>query len=525
VDLLTRLLSTRWAVAPLAAFVLGACAPTAPAVLQPTPAAARTEITAAAMEARVRALAHDTMRGRETGMPGGVAAARHLAAEAERMGLRPAGDNGSFFAAVPLQRRFMDSEVQVTRPEGARTLTAEEILPVAGLGGLPSTSRTSGAGPVLYAGHMVDPGIGDRELTAAQLRGAVVLLRLTPTPGAPPGANPRLPLAALFGAQSVAAAVVIVVDEETEQFWDYAAELMAKGALELRRPREEGQGPPFFLVTAEAAERLIGRPLPQVASPATDLGTLRYTLGHRVVPVEGRNVVALLPGRDPRFAGQMVAIGAHFDHVGIGAPVDGDSIYNGADDNASGTSALLAIAARLTALPPGERPLRSVLFAWHDAEEAGLLGSEYFTDEPTVPRDSIIAHINMDMVGRNHPDSLMVVGSRRIASELGQIVEEVNRRQPRPFILDYTFDEPGHPERIYCRSDHYSYARYGIPITFFTTGLHENYHQPSDRPELIDYGKLARISAMVGDLVEELANRAARPRVDQVVPPLGAPCV
>src|SRR5690606_5318949 len=142
---------------------------------------------------------------------------------------------------------------------------------------------------------------------------------------------------------------------------------------------------------------------------------------------------AIVPGADPRLRGQYVTLGAHYDHVGAGEPVNGDSIYNGADDNASGSSTLLEVAEALATLPEERRPGRSTLFVWNTAEEAGLLGSEHFTDHPTVPRDSIVAHINMDMVGRNHPDSLFVVGPSRLSTELASIVEEVNTGLPRSF--------------------------------------------------------------------------------------------
>jgi Zn-dependent M28 family amino/carboxypeptidase len=166
-----------------------------------------------------------------------------------------------------------------------------------------------------------------------------------------------------------------------------------------------------------------------------------------------------------------------------------------------------------------------VLFVWHTAEEKGLLGSESFTNQPTVPRDSIVAQLNMDMVGRNAPDSLFLVGSRRLSTELGDAVEAVNAAQPRPFLLDYSWDVPNHPERIYCRSDHYNYARFGIPVTFFTTGLHPQYHTVSDEVELIDFEKLARVTRLIGDVAFEISHRAARPVVDRPVPPLGTPCI
>ena len=297
-------------------------------------------------------------------------------------------------------------------------------------------------------------------------------------------------------------------------------------------------------------------------------------------PDYARNVVAILRGSDPVLKDEFVAIGAHNDHIGVrqtavdhdslraynveltrlGAPVwdrnsrarrdslkaiihinvdslrklrpaRRDSISNGADDDGSGTVTVLEIAEALSAMPV--KPKRSILFVWHTAEEKGLLGSKWFTDNPTVPRGQIVAQLNMDMVGRGSaadiagggPDYLQLVGSRRVSTELGDIVEAVNAASPRPFKFDYQYDANGHPERIYCRSDHYMYARYGIPITFFTTGLHPDYHQVTDEPQYIDYEHMTRIADFVRDIAIKVANLDHRPKVDKPVGDPAAACV
>lgn len=298
-------------------------------------------------------------------------------------------------------------------------------------------------------------------------------------------------------------------------------------------------------------------------------------------PDYARNVVAILRGSDPVLRNEYVAIGAHNDHIGIrsGGPVDHDSlraynveltrlgapvwdrssrarrdslrpqihinvdslhkirparldsISNGADDDGSGTVTVLEIAEALNAMPV--KPKRSILFVWHTGEEKGLLGSKWFTDNPTVPREQIVAQLNMDMVGRGSaadiagggPDYLQLVGSRRVSTELGDIVEAVNSSLKRPFKFDYQFDANGHPERIYCRSDHYSYARYGIPITFFTTGLHPDYHQVTDEPQYIDYEHMSRVADFVKDIAVRVANLDHRPKVDKPAGDPNAACV
>jgi hypothetical protein len=302
-------------------------------------------------------------------------------------------------------------------------------------------------------------------------------------------------------------------------------------------------------------------------------------------PVLARNVVGVIPGSDPALRGQYIAIGAHPDHVGTrpGGPLDHDSlrafntmvqriveartgeapgspgtgltpaeratirvnvdslrrirparldsIYNGADDDGSGSIAVLEVAEAVAR--SAAKPRRSLLFVWHTGEEGGLRGSRFFGDNPTVPRDSIVAQLNMDMVGRGTawdragggPDYLQIVGSRRLSTELGDIVESVNNTSSRPLRFDYSWDANGHPQRIYCRSDHYNYARHGIPIAFFTTGLHMDYHQLTDEPQYIDYERLRRISQLVHDVAVRLGNLDHRVVVDKPKPDPAASCV
>ncbi len=506
---------------------LAACTPP-PGSLLPSGARTSAAIAAADLRDRIEFLASDSLRGRETGSPGIDIAADYLATELARLGLRPAGDGGTYFQRVPLDRRSPSASVTVNGGPGSGILTDEEILPVSGIAGLPDASRLTGSGPLIFGGHLLDAPLGAEELTADQLAGAIIILRLNPPAGIDPtAAQPRFAMAGLFSPGSPASAVLLVSEEGEEELWDYASEIAAKGAISLVSSASPTgpTAPPFFLITREAAERLLGSPLDGSRLPRTGLGTFEYSLANDVERIEGRNVIAVFPGGEAELASEYVSLGAHYDHVGVGAPLNGDSIYNGADDNASGTAALLEVAEALAHLPQGQRPSRSVLFAWVTAEESGLLGSEYFTDRPTVRRESITSHINLDMIGRSHPDSIYSVGSRRIASELGEIVEAVNSRQSQPFVFNFEYDAPGHPEQVYCRSDHYSYARYGIPIVFLTTGLHDQYHAPSDEADLIDYDKAARVSSLVFDITMALANRPTRPNVDQAVPPLGTPCM
>jgi hypothetical protein len=348
--------------------------------------------------------------------------------------------------------------------------------------------------------------------------------------------------------------------------------------------------PSFIYVTKPVASALMGGNIDSIRTGALG-ATVTSTPSVNESPVKypARNVVALIPGSDPRLRSEYVAIGAHNDHIGWnmapvahdsiyvvnhlfrvegaddapptldaaqqaqvnsiiadmrrrsnGASARPDSIYNGADDDGSGSVSALEIAQYFAGQKT--KPKRSLLFVWHVGEEAGLYGSEWFTDHPTVPRDSIVAQLNMDMVGRGagsditgstkqgakvHGNSnyVQLVGSRRLSTQLGDLAETVNRSEKLPLAFDYTMDADGHPQDIYCRSDHYEYARYGIPIIFFTTGGHADYHQVTDEPQYIDYGRMARVAQYVADLATRVANLDQRPLVDKTKPDPHGQCV
>ena len=243
-----------------------------------------------------------------------------------------------------------------------------------------------------------------------------------------------------------------------------------------------------------------------------------------------QNVIGILEGSDATLKQEYVAVGAHYDHVGVGrADKNGDTIYNGADDDGSGTVAVLALA---EAFARGKRPRRSVIFIWHCAEEKGLLGSEYFTEYPTVPLKQIVAQLNIDMIGRSRragdtnqankelttDKEIYVIGSKEMSSELGQLNDRVNQSYLN-LAYNYLYDDPKDPNRFFYRSDHFNYARKGIPIIFFFDGVHEDYHRPSDSADKIDYQKMERVTRTVFMTAAELANAPRRPVVDKPLTP------
>jgi Zn-dependent M28 family amino/carboxypeptidase len=203
-----------------------------------------------------------------------------------------------------------------------------------------------------------------------------------------------------------------------------------------------------------------------------------------------------------------------------------DSINNGADDDGSGSMGVLEIAEAIMAMPV--KPKRSILLVWHTGEEAGLLGAAHFTRHPTVPMDSVVAQLNIDMIGRGRTEDLpggsddyvAVIGSLFDSKDLGETVARINTKQPKPLALDYKFDEPidwsGY-NNIYARSDHFLYAQQGVPIAFFFTGLHGDYHQRTDEPDQIDYPHYARITHYIRDITVDVAN-GPRPRLNGTKP-------
>ena len=499
------------------------------------------------LRARVAIFADDSMMGRNAPEEGDRKGAEYLAAELRRLGLEPAGDGGTYFQSVPVIERSIgrDAELRV----GGETLRyGRDFIPASR-----STPRAIDGAQVIYGGSLNDPA---KMITRQQAAGKFVVLTVAAGTG-----SSRRPVRYVPRIATAAGIAIVNLDEMSDP--ERAALDAPEAMFEATASDAPMEGPVVVHITRAAAERMLGGPL-EGRAPGAAGGTVNGRF--RLISGRGksgiaRNVVALLRGSDARLRGQYVAVGAHKDHVGFNrSPVDHDSlrvallaqhgasmarrrpteaelrvnvdslrrirparpdsIANGADDDASGSMALLEIAEALVSAEP--RPRRSVLFVWHTGEEDGLLGSRHFTDHPTVPPDSIVAQINVDMIGRGSaadvrgggPDYLIVVGHRRMSQDLGNVVDSVNARQRRPLRFDLSWDAPDHPEGIYDRSDHANYARIGIPVAFFFTGLHADYHQVTDEPQYLDYPHYTRITQYLHDVVRAIADRNARVRVD-----------
>ncbi len=528
---------------------------------------------------RLYTFADDSMLGREAGTLGNYKATEYLAAEARRLGLEPAGENGTYFQTVPLKTRGVNANASLGFDGGALALgTDMAALTYTELPGAPTGSRIVGSNiPVIFGGT-----VGAVAITAAQARGKLVVLAPANGPtGAPiplfwtqaPVLDPDY--SALAGAAGIAVAVLDLLPA------NFIAPLTGSATTLQATPgaTPAGTGPMALLVTRAAASRLLGTDL-AAATPGSAGRTVnadvRIESSDPAYPA--RNVVAVLRGRDPVLRNQYVAVGAHSDHVGMdprsvdhdslrafnsvyrprGAdnpnplpptaertaevrrtldslralrPARMDSIFNGADDDGSGSVAVLEIAEALAGSP--EKPRRSVLFVWHTAEEKGLYGAGWYAGNSTVPRDSIVTMLNIDMIGRGGagdlegggPGYVQLIGSRRLSTELGSLVETINTRGNYGLRFDYQYDAAGHPSQFYCRSDHYEYAKFGIPVTFFSTGGHRDYHQLTDEPQYINYAQLHRITRFINGVLVEVANADRAPRVDQPRPDPTAQCI
>ncbi len=514
-----------------------------------------------ALRTRLEAYAADSMNGRLTGTADNVKATRYIAAELRAMGLRPAGDDGQFLQRVPLVRAALDTAAS------ALTVGDQTLRPYVDY--LPrnqgANAKTFAGAPVVFAGVWGDNA---NLLGGDAVRGKAVIV------ATPAREYSVVKLAAQARFAQAAAIIVANYDLMPPSILAQiaAAPLVLDGADEAAA----APLPSYLHVSVATAARILGVASLSQASVGREGRPFTGTIRFRKAPVEAYNVVAILPGSDPALRDEYVAIGAHNDHVGTGDPVDKDStrafnlelrrkqlanngqitealyrsitvnmdsvrrahptprldsIYNGADDDGSGSMGVLEIARAFAAAPT--KPKRSIIFVWHTGEELGLFGADHFSDHPTVPREKIVAQLNLDMIGRGRageekdggPNYIQVIGSRRLSTQLGDLVESVSREKGYNWAFDYQYDATGHPEQFYCRSDHYMYARHGIPVAFMSTGGHADYHEVTDEVEFIDFDKLSKVARYVHDLATAVGNAASRPLVDKAKPDPKGQCI
>jgi hypothetical protein len=514
-------------------------------------------------------ISSDELEGRSTFSEGLGIAAAYIADNLHAWGVKPGGDNGSYFQRVKvLGVKSVNHSTLTVEVNGERRefKDGEAISFPRNVGG----KRSFTVDQIEFLGYGLDaPLARHNDYEGKDVKGkAVVWLGA----GGPQGIDRQLYGRALGGRSRYAT--------------DQRQALASIGPELPRRAGQGGQGRPATAASPQieqpdftTVQRLDSNLAPAVSAkddffeflfshsdvkysdlkekagkqeplPAFTLKGVRMTFNldaeYKVARTQyTRNVVGVIEGTDPRLKDTYVAFGAHYDHVGyaegeiaqtaeglrrqgaVGRVKEGaieDRIWNGADDDGSGTVTIMGVA-RAFALGP--KPKRSLLFVWHAGEERGLWGSRYYADYPSIPIDKIVAQLNLDMVGRNRDDkadeanSVYLVGSDRISTELHNLSVDANAHLAKPLKLDYEFNDPTDLEQIYYRSDHYSYAAKGIPIIFYTTGLHPDYHVNTDSVEKINFEKMARIASLVYETGRKVADLDHSPARDNRGPRVG----
>ena len=508
-------------------------------------------ITAAQLSSYLYFIASDEMEGRDTPSRGLDTTAKFIAMNLDRWGFKPAGDAGTFFQHIALRRDALDGAHSSAEINGQKFNFGEDFLPNA----VPGTFT----GPLVYVGN--GWVVKSKNIDAYQGVDVKDKIVVVFGEGFPKGitradltgkmgedwANP-----ALYAQQHGAKAVLAIPDYSMLLRWEQQrlrSNIPSRPFVEKFQSQNGPPLPAIWLSVKMAtalfqgekmdATTLINRGLNAEAVPPFELGPSKkvtFTIAAKTESPSTQNVVAVWEGGDPVLKNEYVALGAHYDHIGVSTTspqcppaANGDTICNGADDDGSGTTALLGMAEAISHAK--QRPKRSVLFVWHCGEEKGLWGSRYFTDYPTIPLERIVTQLNIDMIGRSKkagdtdprnanlsgPNQIYVIGSKMMSTELGELSEAVNKS----FLnlqYDYRYDDPNDPNRFFFRSDHFNYARKGIPIVFFFDGVHEDYHRPGDEPQKIDYQKMEKVARTIYLTLWEIANRATRPKVDKQLP-------
>jgi hypothetical protein len=455
------------------------------------------------------AFAGDAMRGREGGTLDEMRAAAWLADRMREAGLQPAGQDSTFYQWVPMRRYRQSEGSQITVGSTSLKLFTEAsvIAPV----------DAAIDAPLVY----VAPGA---PVDAAMIRGKAVATMLAPptAPAAPtaPNARPRQTGGANGVRQSAArflelgaVAVIVASDSASDAGFERAQDALIRGRFGVDTANgtaywpdatsgpHRPQSPPIIWVRRKFADL--------IQAPGQHL-TMRLSTENFQYP--SVNLVGKIRGTDPKLRDENLLYSAHIDHDGVRTAIDGDSIWNGADDNASGAVGILAIA-RAYAKHPAKR---TVIFVWHGSEERGLIGSRYFVMHPMVPSNSIVAVLNAEMIGRNNPDTMTILGSQpphRNSTDLVTMAKKANDAVSH-FKLDTLWDMASHPQGWYFRSDHLPYARTGIPSIAYTSDLHVDYHKPTDEPSRIDYKKLTRVTKWMYATGWLVANADKRPATD-----------
>ena len=504
-------------------------------------------ITAAQLKDYLYFVASDEMEGRNTPSRGLDITAKFMATLLSRWGFKPAGDNGTFFQKIALVRNQTDPEKVHVEINGQKLVYGTDFLADANSGTINAPLVFAGNGWYVKSKN-IDP------LKDLDVRGKTIVVY---SDSLPRGITPQELRASgkqgeawsdpgTYARQRGAAGLIVVASPNLQARWENLRRQREGGSLNVEKLNESIGGAPIptvYLTEKAAAMLFEGETTNFAKITETYASTeplnafnfspskkLNITVAAKKEVTMTQNVVALWEGGDAQLKNEMVAVGAHYDHEGIKLNAQGaDKIWNGADDDGSGTVAVLAIGEALA--KSAKRPKRSILLVWHAGEEKGLWGSEYFNKFPTVNIKNVVAQLNIDMIGRSRTasdanpknkdltgeDEIYVIGSEMMSSKLGEVTKSVNDSFLK-LGYNYKYDDPKDTNRFFFRSDHYNYAVNGIPIVFWFDGVHEDYHQASDHADKIDYRKMEKISRTIFLTMWEIADLQTRPAVDKKLP-------
>ncbi|NMM46904.1 M28 family peptidase [Marinigracilibium pacificum] len=458
-------------------------------------------------------LASDALEGRETGSRGQKMAAAFISAHYESIGLQP-GNNGKWQQPVILEN-VKQGDAFISNDDKKWNNYENVII----------YSNANMSEPLNVKTEFVGNG-GEEELKATDIQGKAVVVMNKDNRSA-------IPYARQIIEQGASTAIIVssASDEDFNKYLNQFKYYMSNGRMQLPSDKDTKDFTIVFVSKTAAAE-LLGTKVEKMEKAAADaaegkVSKLKSVKSKEVTfqnkmdidEVKSSNVLAFIEGTDKK--DELVIITSHYDHIGKASEGEGDLINNGADDDGSGTVSVMEIAeAFAMAQKDGNGPRRSILFMNVTGEEKGLLGSDYYTQHPVYPLESTVVNLNIDMVGRVDPEHesdknyVYLVGSDKLSSELHEISEKTNEKYIG-YKLDYTYNDPEHPDRIYYRSDHWNFAKNNIPVIFYFNGVHADYHKPSDEVDKIEWQQLQDRAKLVFYTAWELANKDSRIVVDK----------
>ncbi len=481
------------------------------------------------LQSNLEVLASDLFEGRETATRGEQLAALFISEELTKYGVKPFGDDETYFQSFDLMITKVEPETElivINNNDSSEVLKLGDDF-IFSKRQMPSDKYNGNESSIVFAGYGITAeDYNYDDYNGIDVKGNVVLIQS----GMPTiddngfsendekyysERNYKYKNAKRHGAVGM----LVIPAGMMLKYWGFIKKRALSSSVSLLNNDEKDEDaiPVVYLSEESAKKLLLDEKLSydEILEASENNKPLRgFDLTKKIITnyktnseiKEARNVIGIIEGTDEQLKNEYVVLSSHYDHEGI----VGGEIYNGADDDGSGTVAILEAGRRLALLKENKR---SIIIAFHTGEEKGLLGSKYLTENSDF-MNGVVSNINIDMVGREGSDSLYSIGSGKLSSELYDLVEKVNSETVK-FKLDYTFDDPNDPNRYFYRSDHYNYAKQNIPIVFFYDHMTEDYHRPTDDVEKINFEKIEKVSTLITELALRIANLDRKLKLDK----------